>query len=75
MKNHLKFWGEHPIISHFWLIVHTATVIWLAFAVAINVAAAISERGILEKVKQMKVNDITTKLKNIVFKTKERLAR
>lgn len=41
MKNHLEFWSEHPVISNFWLIVHTIVTIGVAiiFATGVMVAA------------------------------------
>lgn len=39
MKNHLEFWSEHPVISNFWLIMHTITaiaiIIWMAITAMI----------------------------------------
>lgn len=41
MKNHLEFWGEHPIISNFWLIVHTIVSLSVAFATALTIVCLI----------------------------------
>lgn len=38
MKNHLEFWSEHPVISKFWLIVHTITM--LGVIVGVGIVAA-----------------------------------